>query len=410
MGHDCRSEVSYQVLIIKRFFRGQAWLILIMVGVVLLLAWVTLASQEAKKSETCLLCHRDLPLEPLQASIHRGFSCSTCHKGAKVLPHEEPTDPQACTACHPGSRPYWESIHGRGLLEGVPDVPDCADCHDSHRILPVKDPNSWVFPFNLPQTCGRCHGDEKLAATHQIPVPQAYQQYLESVHGQGLLKSGLLVVATCADCHGTHEIQPKSDPRSRIHPTQIPQTCGRCHVGVLKEHEAGVHGASPQGPVCIDCHRTHATPSPQAPGFRLASVLACANCHPESFETYRESYHGQVTALGYAGVATCSDCHGAHKILPPTEEASTLSTKNIVRTCQACHPAANANFAKFSPHADPRRKAEYPVLYFAWLFMTLLTICVFGVFGLHTMLWAIRGTTERLLVKARSKASDEEGE
>lgn len=346
-----------------------------------------------------------------------------CHTDAYIVPHKElkKVDPEYCSTCHAGAaREYLTSVHGKALVSGMGDVANCADCHGSHDILAKNDPNSQVFPFNLPQTCGKCHSSEKLAAEHNIPVPEAYQTYMKSVHGRGLLLSGLLFSATCNDCHGVHDIKDNRDPESKLHHSNVPTTCGRCHLGILEEYKESIHGrgwqestegASPKSPVCTDCHRTHEIPEPLAKEFQLSSIRACGGCHEESFETYKESYHGKVTTLGYTGVAKCSDCHGAHKILPPTEEASTLSSKNIVRTCQACHPAANANFATFLPHADPRQKAEYPVLYFVWLFMTLLLIGVFGIFGLHTMLWAIRGTTERLLVKAKSEggASDDEG-
>jgi predicted CXXCH cytochrome family protein len=33
----------------------------------------------------------------------------------------------------------------------------------------------------------------------------------------------------------------------------------------------------------------------------------------------------------------CSDCHGAHEILPPSDPASTVYALNIPRTCGSCH-------------------------------------------------------------------------
>ncbi len=374
--------------------QGWRWLGVLMAVVGFLIAWLAPAAQNPQEAESCRLCHRDLTLEPLQSSVHKSLSCTICHVGAKQIPHEQPTDPQICATCHPKTQAYWESVHGRGLLQGIPDVPNCAACHGGHDIRPTSDPNSRVFPFNLPQTCGGCHGNEKLAVAHQIPVPEAYQQYLESVHGQGLLRSGLLVAATCADCHGAHDTLPNSDPRSRLYPSRIPETCGRCHLGVLNEYQASVHGKLPleQGPVCTNCHQTHAIQPPREKAFQLASVLACADCHPEAFDTYRESYHGQVTTLGYAGVATCADCHGNHQILPPEDPESTLSAANIVSTCQACHSYANANFVAFLPHVRPSdSQTAPPALYGIWLFMTALLFGVFSVFGTHTLLWAVRG-------------------
>jgi len=199
----------------------------------------------------------------------------------------------------------------------------------------------------------------------------------------------------------------------------LPETCGRCHLGVLTEYEESVHvkpsEVETKNPVCTDCHLTHALQSPQGEEFKLASVLACADCHRKAFETYRESYHGQVTALGYAGVATCSDCHGNHKILPPKEPESTLSPARIISTCGKCHPYANFNFVQFLPHVRPSDpKTAPPALYGAWLFMTVLLFGVFSVFGTHTLLWVVRGylvpALAPLMSRLRGKAEsgDEE--
>ena len=364
-------------------------------GLLLLIGALSVPAQDQQGSDSCKLCHQDMPAERLPGSVHQGFYCTVCHPGAQKLPHENPLDPAACANCHSGvAREYQGGVHGRARDEGVPDVPSCADCHGGHDILPKDDPQSKIFPFNIPKTCGQCHGNEQLAADHHIPVPKAYQQYLESVHGQGLLQSGLLVAATCVDCHGAHDIRPNDDPTSKLYRTSVPQTCSRCHLGLLKEYERSVHGRLPvdQGPVCTDCHRTHAIQPPQEQPFRLASVLTCAECHPESFETYRESYHGQVSALGYAGVATCSDCHSNHLILPPNDSESTLSQQNIIETCQKCHSYANENFVQFVPHLRPSDPGSAPpILYGTWLFMTILLLVVFGVFGAHTLLWIARG-------------------
>ena len=374
--------------------RAQTWIVVWISASLLALSPAAPALGQLSSGD-CQRCHPQYPYDKLPASVHREFYCTVCHEGARELPHRDPLSPENCARCHPDpARTYGEGVHGQGLQEGVPDVPLCGDCHGGHDILPRDDPQSKVFPFNIPQTCGRCHGDEQLAADHQIPVPKAYQQYLESVHGRGLLQSGLLVAATCVDCHGNHDVRPNADPLSKLHRDRVAQTCGECHLGVLEEYQKSVHGRLPpeEAPTCIDCHRTHAIPPPYERGFRLASVLACADCHPELFETYRETYHGQVTALGYAGVATCADCHGNHLILPAEDAASTLSRENILGTCRKCHPRANENFVEFIPHVNPRDPESAPRgLFGVWLFMTLLLVGVFGVFGLHTVLWIVRG-------------------
>ena len=54
-------------------------------------------------------------------------------------------------------------------------------------------------------------------------------------------------------------------------------------------------------------------------------------------------------------------------------------------------------------HADYRDRAEHPLLYYVWLFMTVLLISVFGFFGIHTILWLPRSWIERFRTQGRKK-------
>ncbi|MBI3988268.1 MAG: cytochrome c3 family protein, partial [candidate division NC10 bacterium] len=163
----------------------------------------------------------------------------------------------------------------------------------------------------------------------------------------------------------------------------------------------GVHGkavkaGSRSAPVCIDCHTAHEIARVETVAWRLEIVRECGTCHKESLRTYRDTFHGQVTALGFTRVARCSDCHGSHRVLPASDPRSSISPANRVATCQKCHPKANENFARFSPHADPKDKGRNPGLYYAARFMNILMIGVFAFFGLHTSLWLSRSLLERV--------------
>ena len=136
----------------------------------------------------------------------------------------------------------------------------------------------------------------------------------------------------------------------------------------------------------------------QAPGtaaWKVGVIKECGTCHAALIETYRDTYHGQVTELGFARVATCSDCHGTHAIHAPTDPASTVSPQRIVETCRKCHPAANARFAKYQPHANPHDRKGYPFLFYTTRFMKWLLVGVFSFFGIHTLLWLPRSWKAR---------------
>jgi hypothetical protein len=124
-------------------------------------------------------------------------------------------------------------------------------------------------------------------------------------------------------------------------------------------------------------------------------IKECGNCHTDYISTYRDTFHGQVTALGYARMATCASCHGAHDVLPASNPASKVSKQNRVATCAACHPGASANFASFDPHANKHDKSRDPIYYYAAKFMEMLLLGVFAFFGIHTAFWLYRELREK---------------
>src|SRR5215208_898941 len=119
---------------------------------------------------------------------------------------------------------------------------------------------------------------------------------------------------------------------------------------------------------------------PCAPTATPPTTSAASN------QTYRDTFHGKISELGFTRVAKCADCHGAHDILPASNPASMISPERRLSTCQQCHTSANANFVLYDPHADPQDRARNPVLYFTAAFMKLLLGGVFLFFGMHTLL------------------------
>ncbi len=378
------------------------------VGVLLI---ADLSPAQVVRKEICLSCHGVQGLERtekgksvslyvnkevLSGSAHGGLECTACHSDISTIPHPSQLQPVQCSVCHTdAAKVYGGSVHGKAYTKGDREAATCSKCHGSHNILPAKNPDSRVYPLNLPRTCGVCHGDPELAKRHRIPVANAYQLYMDSIHGRALTKSGLLVAANCSSCHGSHLILPASDPNSAVHKTKVPETCGQCHAGILRLYEMSIHGqltkaGSPAAPVCNDCHTSHEIRRVELEPWKLQIIRECGTCHVESLRTYRDTFHGQVTALGFTRVARCSDCHGAHDILPKSDPRSSVSPARVVSTCQKCHAGANSNFAQYDPHADPGNRARNPVLYYTARFMDWLIVGVFVFFGFHTALWAGR--------------------
>jgi hypothetical protein len=146
----------------------------------------------------------------------------------------------------------------------------CSDCHGEHDILAVNDPGSSVYPTNIPKTCDRCHGNEKIMASYKLPS-DIFKIYQTSVHGDALLNKKDLSAANCTSCHGNHGAMP---PGVR----DIGTACGNCHANEKKYFLESVHAAaSQQGKFseCISCHGNH--------GVQRASKAlyeqACIRCH-----------------------------------------------------------------------------------------------------------------------------------
>jgi hypothetical protein len=269
-----------------------------------------------------------------------------------------------------------------------------------HDIRPSADPLSRTYQLNLPDTCGHCHGNPDVIKRGHIEIGDIVSLYQDSIHGRALTRSGLTVAPNCSDCHGVHDIQRLTAPTSKVNRRNVPATCGACHEGVKHQYDVSVHGTKlaggdPTAPACHDCHTAHDIQRAETERWQLDVVRECGTCHTESIRTYRDTFHGQVTALGYARVAKCADCHTSHDIQPKADPRSSVSPANVVATCQRCHEGATASFAQYDPHADKENHARNPFLYYTGRFMKSLLLFVFSFFGLHTFLWFVREARAR---------------
>ncbi|OPY69089.1 MAG: cytochrome c-type protein NapC [Syntrophorhabdaceae bacterium PtaU1.Bin034] len=365
------------------------------------------------KVTPCSSCHEDA-FKQYRTSIHFGdkkkaasVSCDACH-GHHDVQRAKTLTSSACGKCHETAYgDYKSGIHAHRSKGGA-EVASCMSCHGGHEVFGKSDPRSSVYALNLPRTCSRCHADPELIKKYKIPAENVYNLYMDSIHGRAIARSGLLVSADCSSCHGAHAIKPRKDPTSKIYPTNISATCGTCHAGVEKTFERSIHGQKLKGgdttaPSCASCHPPHQIQPITAPAWELDAIKECGSCHLALLETYRHTFHGKVTNLGFTRVAKCADCHGSHDILPQSDPRSRISKQNLLGTCRSCHPKASKNFADFIVHVDYTDKSENPFLYYIWLFMTILLIGVFGFFGIHTILWLPRSWIERIKARKRRR-------
>jgi len=267
----------------------------------------------AQDNIDCLTCHEDNELTgvnwrgvevsmfvteaSLDSSVHAGMNCIDCHSdlaGVEDYPHDEDLSLVDCALCHEDISEIY-SKHGRVKVGEDEDIPTCADCHGNHNILTHTERASRVSPENLPGTCGSCHEDVNLTTKHDILYGDAIKVFKSSVHGKAIA-GGELGAASCNDCHSldgsAHQIYGPGDTESTINHFNIPQTCGRCHTSVVKEYWAGIHGklvarGETDSPVCTNCHGEHGIISPSDPRSpvspRRVAEATCAPCHESAY-------------------------------------------------------------------------------------------------------------------------------
>lgn len=389
----------------------------------LFVALVSSAAHAAAPLTTkdCLNCHNVKPTAAqkaeavslyvnaklFQSSVHGAFGCTFCHSDVKAFPHVPKPQKVACSKCHSGpAKDFGQSLHAAKWDVSKLKYPACLNCHGNpHGILAKTNPRSPVYPLNLPRTCGRCHGNPALAKRYGIP--NVFALYIDSIHGFALTKDGLLVAASCASCHGAHRILSPTDPHSQTYRTNVPATCGSCHAGIEALYFEGVHGkalkaGSASAPVCTDCHTVHRIARVQTARWQTKTVATCGKCHKERLRSYRDTFHGQVTALGFVATARCWNCHESHRILPASDPKSSIAPRNLISTCGKCHHGVTKSFVTFEPHPNPHDRALNPTLYYAALFMNLLLLSVFAFFGVHTFLWLVRSWSVRNHHSSRS--------
>lgn len=368
----------------------------------------------ADPNESCMMCHADASAKRADGtsiavdaatfakSVHgeMQFKCTDCHAdvSAEQLPHPEKLKPPACANCHEDAvKNYEGTAHAKALAKGHGMAAHCHDCHGTHDIRRSSDPASKTAFANIEATCGACHGNDKIVEQAHLPGGNVQAKYHDSIHGQ--LVDGKTVynraAPTCTSCHGAHSIQPKSEPESRVARAHIPETCGSCHQREKTVFDKGKHGALLQtgdtaAPVCTDCHGAHTIRRASTSEWQNEVVGACGNCHDDYITSFRHTYHGKVTTMGFGEVASCASCHGAHDVRPASDPLSTVSPENKLATCRNCHAEAGPKFASWDPHPQPKNKEHDAILYYTNIFMEVLLVGVFLFFGLHTVLWAYR--------------------
>lgn len=343
-----------------------------------------LPAQDRTPDSVCRLCHEATAIDPTAAGLpHAQIACTECHVALERFDpaaedeHAVPQPHSSCLPCHAQEVEGWRNGAHAGAPENGRPAATCTDCHGTHAIRSARDPLSPTYPLRLPDTCESCHRADP-PADRLAPTRDRVREYESSVHGIALRRSGLIVTATCASCHGAHDVRKTADPSAPTSRKNVPRTCGTCHAGILDGYLSGVHGAafekgSEDVPVCTDCHGEHSIADPALEHSSVSSLLVsktCARCHaddelarrygmpPGRIAGWSRSYHGITSAYGDQGAANCASCHGHHDIFPAEDPRSSVNAGNLERTCGRCHLGAGAVFATVPVHSVVDRESN----------------------------------------------------
>lgn len=392
-----------------RRIRAHLWLLPLLMASMLLPGTVL-----AQSSEECVLCHDPADDEPdtvapigtLAESVHEFAECLDCHPGADSEDHMEGGLTPGCADCHDGITTELDaSVHGRegGAAEWASG--GCQVCHGPiHRLVSQDESVSPIHRSRIAETCGVCHADTALAEELGIRLVQPLVAYSASVHARAVAEGN--GGANCSSCHGAHDILPAADASSKVHRTQVPDTCAVCHAEIAEVFEASVHGKAAahgiqESPVCTDCHGEHRILGPDykdSPVFASnIPKMTCGRCHgdlrlsakfgmPEDkVPAYADSFHGLATRAGSITVANCASCHGVHDILPSSDPAAHTHVDKLAATCGHCHPGAGGLFAIGPVHVLPTQREHAAVYWVRKAYLALIFVTI-GIMLVHNLL------------------------
>jgi predicted CXXCH cytochrome family protein len=214
----------------------------------------------------------------------------------------------------------------------------CASCHGTGTPGPIER-------TKIAGLCATCHSDPNYMRKFRPQVrTDQHAQYVTSVHGLQMAR-GETRVATCSDCHTSHGVLPVKDARSPVAPSNVANTCARCHAdtnrmtpferdpNVFDDWSHSVHAAGllqrgdTSAPTCSTCHGSHgATP----PGIDAVANI-CSTCHVREAELYQAST--KRTAFELTEQPACLTCHTNHRIEHPKDSWIGLQEPALCATC-----------------------------------------------------------------------------
>ena len=210
-----------------------------------------------------------------------------------------------------------------------------------------------------PWKCLVCHADPKLQDDKVLK-----SLYFDPAEVE---KSSHISIG-CAGCHTNYTTKPDqeherislADTKSFIKIAQ--GSCVKCpaHADEVKKMKLSAHGIEPSAealfdqPTCAVCHEFHNMPDRKKDkefdtALHMNAQTMCGKCHPKAWASYNDYYHGRAYKNGDVRAPSCQDCHTSHSVMFGDEAASTITKKNLSKTCEKCHKNVDDQFMSYAP-------------------------------------------------------------
>lgn len=242
---------------------------------------------ETKLNTDCMRCHTDK-------------NCTTCHDRRGVVWTPKTgwayDSGSGCQSCHGSSnllkqdKGITKSFQVAGLNESAHRDNTCQQCHIDYRYDDEAAPTK-LWNVNAGIACGMCHQN---AEREQDRAPVTL--YNNSIHAEKI-REGNYKSATCGSCHGGHFIYllDTAEAKERMHASAL-RVCARCHVEQYASYDDYYHGraykeGAPDSPACWQCHKSHdvlakANPKSAVSDTNIGATCGQEGCHKGSTEAF----------------------------------------------------------------------------------------------------------------------------
>ncbi len=227
----------------------------------------------------CIACHLEITdsVAPHKRAVgEKRPDCVQCHQRMKAALTQEKVagERRQIQAVSDNIDSYKTSLHARvNADDPTRSNASCNDCHDVHSFnVPARGtPERTEWRLAIADLCGRCHED-------QLKV------WSKSVHGREVKQKHNAQAAGCADCHTAHSVKGTSSDGAKL---AITANCGTCHSKQYASYRSTYHGqvntlGYTQTAKCFDCHGSHDIEPPTDPKSKMNienRLESCQECH-----------------------------------------------------------------------------------------------------------------------------------